>query len=156
MIANRILIPSLLIGWVIVIFSGCVGGGDELPQAEASGKVTMNGKPVSALVNFISKERGATYSATTNAAGEFKFDTTIDVGNYVVVVTPPPITEAPDSSEDMKKASEHRKQASIPEAYTNEARSGLTAEVKAEGENNFTFDLKAGGPGSGSSGMTPP
>lgn len=155
MIPIRMAIPLLLMGWGLVLFVGC-GRGDDLPQAEASGKVTMDGKPIQATVNFISKERGATFSATTNESGDFKFENPIDIGKYVVVITPPQITEAPDSPEDMKKASEHEKQASVPEGYTNEATSGLTAEVKSEGENNFPFDLKPGGPGSGTSGMAPP
>lgn len=137
----------MLGGLCVVLTSlGCGGGGDESPKASAQGKVTLGGDPVECSVTFVSKELGTVFTTEANDQGEFKFEDMIDVGTYTVVISSPQITQAPESPEDMKLAEDQRKKSEIPAGYSDEGKSGLTANVEEGKENQFTFDLKTSGP----------
>lgn len=136
---NRML--PLLIGLLLAVVSaGC--GPDGKATVEVTGKVTFKGAPVTeGQVTFLAED-GYSATAELDSSGKFTIET-LQVGKYTVSVNPPALTEAP--SEDPSKMGKPKQYKNIPQGYRNETTSDLTAEVTADGENNFTFDMKPGG-----------
>lgn len=137
--------PAVLgVSLILGAIAGC--GDGSLPIAEAEGKVTLNGQPVTeGSVTFISDERGSVYTAPLDSSGQFKFEEPVEVGSYTVTVNPPQPETPPETPEDMKKAAQ-MSQSGVPEGYHNEAISDLKAEVKQGQANSFTFELNPAGP----------
>ena len=141
--------------------SGCDSGptGPVGPQAEVSGTVTNNGKPVAvnSLVVFFNKDKGLTLSGPLDSLGKYSLfagdpKIGIPVGRYEVSVRPPveAIAQVSQTSEDYKKMMQGGGEKSltakpasapdIPEKFIDAKTSGLTFEVKA-GPNTFDMDL---------------
>jgi hypothetical protein len=106
----------------------------DLPElAPVRGTVTMQGKPMSGVgVTFFPMGKGPIATGNTNAEGQFVLMTSepgdgASVGSHRVSL---------GSAEEGRRPS-----MAIPEKYDRPDSSGLTAEVKAGEENNFTFDL---------------
>jgi len=133
---------------------GCSGGGDadRAKTVPVTGTVTYNGSPVEgATVTFSPAEPGGFGSiGTTDANGKFAVVSQWGAagavpGSYQVAISK---TEVETSDEGLEEAridedgsppaqiTEH-----LPEKYKSAKKSGLTADVKPEGENNFPFDL---------------
>lgn len=121
---------------LIGMLAGC-SGGDPIPDlAEVTGTVTWNGEPLDgALISFTPKQsdkqgRGKSSSGTTDAQGKFTLMYKEDlpgaiIGEHSVFIT--------------KNEGEEAGPGIIPTKYNFD--STLTANVKADGPNDFTFDL---------------
>lgn len=131
-----------------VPMSGC-GGGSGLKLQKVSGVVTFDGKPLTkGNVQFTpdgSKgTRGPMATGAIGPDGRFTLTTTTSgdgapVGFYRVTVNCWD-EGAPFDPKNPKPPTPAR--SLIPERYTDDNASGLTAEVKAGAKNEFTFELK--------------
>jgi hypothetical protein len=133
------------------ILPGCGGASRPTNRPEtvpASGTVTYQGKPVAgATVTFVADSpasaRGAV--ARTDESGQFKL-TTFDAGdgaipgNYRVTVAKMDATAVAENLDPTVPPPPPPKSV-LPEKFADPNTSGLTAEVKQDGENKFPFDL---------------
>ncbi|HUT93605.1 MAG TPA: carboxypeptidase-like regulatory domain-containing protein [Thermoguttaceae bacterium] len=132
---------------------GCSGGGDaDHPKTvSVTGTVTYNGSGVEgAMVTFSPAEAGGFGSiGTTDASGKFTLMSQWGAagavpGSYKVAISK---TEVQGVEADVEEAQidENAPPAQItehlPAKYKSAQTSQLTAEVKADGENDFPFDL---------------
>ncbi len=121
------------------LLSGC--GGSDGPIGTVSGKVTLDGEPVTAgEIGFISDE-GFSAVAEIGSDGSFALFENMPVGKYTVTVSPPAITEAPGEEGDTAELAS----TNVPEGYMDEGTSDISKDV-TEGENTMTIELKAAGP----------
>ena len=144
---------------------GCADKGADVGTTAVTGTVTLDGQPVEgASVSFSPKSAdGRAAAGKTDASGHFAL-TTIAAGDgampgsYGVTVTKtsggkPAMTGPPDASatpeeraaymasvQEMQKAPREITDL-LPVKYKTVADSGLTAEVKKGGKNEFTFEL---------------
>lgn len=117
-----------------------------LETLAAGGTVTFKGKPVQAgTVMFLAEDGRLAATAVTDEAGRFKLGTYrpndgAPVGRYIVFIEKTTETfvpaKSPDDSESPPVITHH-----LPEHYRDRQRSGLTAEVRPDGPNVFSFDL---------------
>ena len=137
-------------------FSGCGPASDvERPETAAvTGSVTYNGEAVAGAVVSFSPTGEAKDGAigTTDAQGKFTLQTQWGAkgavpGSYAVSVTKTEgiVTSEADLAEAQIGAPESapasEASSALPAKYGSSGTSGLTAEVSADGENNFTFEL---------------
>ncbi len=107
---------------------------ERLPTVPAAGAIQVRGGSVPDLaVSFQSRDGRIAARGQTDPTGAFTLSTyEVDdgapAGEYVVTVSVPSAPQAGRSP--------------IPLAYANPATSSLTAEVKPEGENRFTFEIR--------------
>ena len=141
--SNLLMIFAFIGGVVFIAAPGCGPSGPEM--GSVTGKVTLNGQPVSkGMVTFVAIEPNR-----PNATGMLKSDgsyslTTTEFGNgalvgeYKVAVSgkdPEAYNQVVAPGEPMKIES------SVPAKYENPDSSGLTAKV-VTGSNTHNFDLK--------------
>jgi hypothetical protein len=154
---------------VVALFCAGVGCGGEAGLkglVAASGTVTYKGAPVEgATVAFVPDGDGKAAGGRTDASGKFTLTTVnpgdgVLPGRYKVSVTKMVNldTAAQVTAEDMAKMVAGGKappmgptkgkpgdsggvRYDVPKKYSNPIESGLTAEVKASGTNDFTFEL---------------
>lgn len=122
---------SLFLG----LIAGCSGGGEPLPElAEVTGTVTLDGKPVENISVVFQPEAPdqATSRGTSNAEGKFSLMYNQDAAGAV-----------PGKHKVRFAVMDADATGLLPEKYTNAAKSGMTADVKQEGPNEFQFDLKS-------------
>jgi hypothetical protein len=130
--------PALL---VLLVWTGCDGPTDDLPREPVWGSVRFEGKPVeTGVIQFHpSSGPGQTQAGAVIRGGSYSIPRQEGPvpGSYRVVISSavgaaapagPPGRELPPPKE------------SIPARYN--TKSGLTAEVKKGGDNQFDFDLK--------------
>lgn len=120
---------------------GC-GPGETRPRTiEVTGVVTLDGQPVeAATVSFISASGGS--AGITDANGRFSLVNGAAPGRYDVTVTkmaggslrPPATSGGPPTGEPPKSL--------LPERYISPKNSGLSAEVTADGGNEFEVRLQ--------------
>jgi len=129
-----------LFGSASLLLAGCGGAPDDRPElADVTGVVTLDGEPVDgASVAFSPKSgmRGA--SGQTNAEGEFKLSYASTMGcplgeHTVEISTRREIQDEYGGVAGMEPET-------IPPQYRGNSTT-LTAEVTADGENHFVFDL---------------
>src|SRR5262245_18294102 len=151
----RRLTCCLLVGSLVL--PGCSGGGgpaNRRPTKKVTVTVIYKGSPLEgANVTFINQggDPGPAYGKT-NAQGKAKMKTYVEgdgavVGKHKVLVDKSEsISGAPTVAQNSKEYNPNAPPATVkyhvPQKYTNPATSGLTAEVKDSGPNDFTFDLK--------------
>jgi len=139
---------------LLACLAGCSGGGDDdrAPTVPVNGTVTYNGSPVEgATVTFSPTEPGGFGSiGTTDAKGRFSLMSQWGAagavpGSYQVAVSKTQVETSDDGLEEARIEEEDAPPAEItehlPEKYKSAKSSGLTADVQADGENSFTFDL---------------
>lgn len=142
---SRLVFISLAL---VVALCGCASESGP-PRGPVKGRVTMGGKPVaSATIVFENAELGVAQTAPLDGEGNYEFSAHnakgLPAGSYKValaqgrfmqpgeeipfvdVTKPPPPAPAGTS---------------IPEKYTKAQTSGLTADVKADSNPPFNFDL---------------
>ena len=132
---------------------GCSGesNADRPKTVPVTGTVTYNGSGVEgAMVTFSPAEPGGFGSiGTTDASGEFTLMSQWGAagavpGSYKVAISKTEVQTAEDGLEEARidenpppaEITEH-----LPAKYKSAQTSELTAEVKADGENDFPFDL---------------
>ena len=128
----------------MILAAGC---GDDAPTlAPAGGTVLFNGEPLAkANVVFIPEESGPSSVGQTGDDGRFTLLTGGEsgavVGKHQVAIQAVEDAELNEAGE-VEGAVKSR----IPEKYSNHLASGLSAEVKQDGENNFSFELTGPAP----------
>jgi hypothetical protein len=151
---------QFLFGILLTSLIGCGGGADGgKPVYSASGTVTLFGNPLpTATVAFAPQDGQPTAFGTTDAEGKFTL-TTYDfedgaaAGKFKVVITKsaPAATEAaPEGADhDADGGGGHDGESAtgvtaslVPPKYSAVDQTPLQAEVKASGENVFSFDIK--------------
>lgn len=131
---RNLFILSLAVG----LLGGCAGSE---PTGTVSGKVTLDGKPVTAgQISFISAA-GFSAIADLGEDGSFTLLENMPVDKYTVTLSPPAIMDAPGEEGDTAT----QPKSSIPEGYFDETTSDLKQDIAA-GVNNVTIELKADGP----------
>ncbi|MGQ9915697.1 MAG: carboxypeptidase regulatory-like domain-containing protein [Thermogutta sp.] len=157
----------------LVATAGCPGGGGaKLGTVKVTGTVTLDGAPLpGATVTFSPKSEGARAAfGTTDENGRFTL-TTLNAGDgalpgsYAVAVSKAIAAASSSPTQDPRAmgGSISPEEAArimalaqaggaataaaaanvVPEKYTSADRSGLTAEVKSGGDNNFSFELSS-------------
>ena len=136
------LVKLFLLSFVVVSI-GCGGGGaSDAPELSVvEGTVRYKGQPLGgASVSFV-PEGGRPATGMTDDNGHFTLTTTVvgdgaTIGSHAVMITK---LEAKDSNETDIYAEQ---KSLIPKKYGDLKKSGLTATVKSDEKNNFTFDLE--------------
>jgi hypothetical protein len=144
------ILPGACIVVALIISSGCGSTKDNRPRrVPVNGTVLRMGQPV-AEAEVIFEPVGNTPAATgeTDPSGRFRL-TTFDQydgaapGEYKVAVRKVQITPShrpPDAPDDLVTPPPEEKWL-LPVKYGHTVSSGLTATVKADGENDFRFEL---------------
>lgn len=146
----------------------CLGCGKGLQVTAVTGKVTLNGEPLSAAtVSFtpVTEGQGSNAVGSTDSAGQYKLtdlrsETTgsgAEPGMYNVSIVwrkaaGPDLSQSEGESQGGIQGNESSQAAiadSVPAPYMSPATSGLTAEVKRGESNVFDFDLKRDFKGAG-------
>lgn len=145
---------------VLALLVGC--GGSGLGTVPVSGKITVDGQPMEGvMVVYNPGDGGRAASGRTDAQGMYKLTTEIKddgalPGSYKIAVSkhenaaddvPTNVDPNDPASLDAvySKVDARKKQVStnyVADMYENHMGSGLSAEVKASGENKFDFDVK--------------
>ena len=142
------------IGLFFLVIAVCGCGSEKPATVKVSGTVTYKGEPVEgATVVFGSTSAGGRAAAgTTDSAGKFSL-TTFEKddgaipGSYTVAISKTETVGGMTADEEhaaISAGKEVRKAETIhklPEKYSNGLESGLKAEVKADGTNDFKFEL---------------
>jgi hypothetical protein len=123
---------------------GC-GASDDLPREGVTGTVTLNDKPLaSGFITFMPAGAEATQGGSVIQEGSYSIpsDQGLVPGTYKVLITSTGGGSATqtDHVTDMPGMPPIPAKEAIPAEYN--AKSTLTAEVKAGGENVFDFPLK--------------
>jgi len=153
MLVSRRLFPVMVVGAVVV--AGCSGSKlppGAKPTKKTSVTVLYKGAPVEgAAVTFVNQEGPPPANGRTDAQGKATLTTYIDgdgatLGTHKVMIDKSEAVGGQSVSTDDPKYDPYAKPATVkyllPQKYSNIATSGLTADVKAEGANEFTFELK--------------
>ncbi|WP_417385876.1 hypothetical protein [Gimesia sp.] len=128
----------LLMLFCAVCLTGCGSGVTETPRGDISGTVTFQETPVTeGTVNFFSGKTGIAAGAKLDEEGHFSIPDGIEIGSYMISITPPYVEEPPGLSSVESKPREFK---NIPAKYRTGETSGLTAEVKS-GENHYEFKM---------------
>jgi hypothetical protein len=123
-------------GLILVAIAGCGRPSYQLETAPVTGKVTLDGQPLSSgYVTFV-VARGRASSGEIRPDGTFEMSTYepgdgAQVGTHPVVITPVP----PDEYHSGPKP------VPVPERYTRSGTSGFTFEVKPGEENYLELNL---------------
>ncbi len=131
---------------MVLALSGCGGSGDGLPRQALSGSVTLDGSPLKdGTIQFTPVSEGQGTALT--AGGQIKDgqysvpqEQGLTPGTYKVsIYASSGEMQQPDEATGPGAAPKVMKEL-IPPKYN--ANTTLTAEVKADGDNTFNFDLK--------------
>ena len=136
----------------LLVTCGC-GGAGYGPTGTVTGKLTMEGSPVSAgyAVSFMQMEKGFLAYGITDAEGKFQVkswnDGNMPVGKYNVMIAPPVSDEAAAnlSAEDRFEQEQVRTakaKQTLPARNRETTTSGIEYDI-AQGSNNFDIDLKS-------------
>ena len=134
---------------------GCSGDSNENPnwpkRFPVRGSVTYKGKAIEgAEVTFKNFEKKATAIGKTDSGGRFELSTYTDKdgavsGAQAVTIRRVNVVDKTPKDVDLSaggKALPPEITWIIPEKFSIDGKSGLTAEVKEEGSNDFKFDLE--------------
>lgn len=140
----------------LAVFAAAAGGCGKQPSggAPVTGQVTQNGMPVQgASITFVPAAGGTAGFAMTDAEGKYTVRTAqgegLPPGSYQVTVTktdaPPPQNTVSDQDPAYVPPDPNAPPPVIkdllPAKYKDVQSSGLTADVKAGGKNEFSFPL---------------
>jgi len=145
-------------GFLVLLTSGCGGGGGDVSYARVTGTVTLDGKAVEgATVTFTPKGKGAISMGLTDADGRFDLKTATGktgavVGEHDVMVThsmtlgapaveakPDDLAPALDEAGNSPKSSGPQTRWIVPEKYSKPG--VLNATVPAAGLSDHKLDL---------------
>jgi hypothetical protein len=159
--ANTFTIRFLSVGMLAALALGCGSGGDQLPRAQVTGKVTLNGEPVSAATILFRPAagragRGKVENGVIVETSTYGINDGIVLGTHKIALQPvpdvAPVTTSrledsgtsggsqplPSYAADLRKPK--AKPADIPAKYQDPDLSGLTAEVSEDGS-ELTLEL---------------
>jgi hypothetical protein len=131
-----------------LIAIGCGGAdGPALDLAPAEGTVNLDGSPLPNAVVTFHPESGRPATGRTDDSGHFTLMTKepgdgAKIGSHKVTVMADNTMSGEINSEDAYSVPDPNSESAVPGKYVNQNTSGLTADVTADGENKFTFDLE--------------
>ena len=133
---------------------GCPGGGDADRPATVpvTGSVTYNDSAVTGATVTFSPAAGGKFGSigTTDSQGEFTLMSQWGApgavpGSYAVTISKTEVQAGGEEGLEEARLGDDAGEAAVtehlPEKYKSAETSELTAQVNAEGQNNFTFDL---------------
>jgi len=131
----------LIVCGVICSFGGCKGKSDGRPSAQISGRVTLDGKPLSeGSIQFTSSKTGESAYSNLSDEGSYSiFFPSVDIGAEYAVTLGPPVNDLEEQEAQAIKPL----RLMFPRKYTRRTSSGLTAKIEKLGDNEFSFDLKS-------------
>lgn len=133
---------GLLFSLILISASSCSGAPNDTPETvEVKGVVTISGNPISdATIVFLPKS-GPSAVGRTDQSGAYTLKTGKTPGaipgQHTVTITPGGEISMPGTEAAKKDQSKPE----IPPEYGDPKKSGLTADVKATGENVIDFKL---------------
>jgi hypothetical protein len=114
-------------------------------MADASGTVTYNGDPLEGATVIFAPETGLPATGITDANGRFTWNTRGEPGAVVgpgkVAITAVEQLIVVEGREPTAQELANMSRSLIPEKYGHPMTSELSAEVKADETNEFTFEL---------------
>jgi hypothetical protein len=123
---------------------GC-GRGDKLLLADAGGTVTYNGDPLEGATVVFVPDSGLPATGITDAEGRFTWNTRGDSGAVVglgkVTITAVEQLIVVEGREPTAEELANMSRSLLPEKYGHPTTSELSAEVKADEKNEFTYKL---------------
>ncbi len=121
----------------MVAVIGCAGSKED--GGPVSGKVTLNGKPLTgADIKFHNPDLGFGVTCPLNEDGTFASNDIVPAATYQIAIAPSASGLEPGAS---GMPTIPKLPSGLPKKYTVPEKSGVTAEVKAQPENNFEFAL---------------
>lgn len=134
---------------VVCLIAAIVGGcsdSSQLPTAKVTGKVLHNGQPLTTGSISFQPEAGWPASGQLQSDGSFTLTTYHD-GDGAIIGKHRVLINATSAVEEAGPNVEPQAPMSlVPEKYSSFSTSGLTADVTANGENSFTFELEGAAP----------
>ncbi len=141
---------ALLWGWTVL--PGCSSGHDYGPTGRVTGRLTMDGAPLSAGsgVCFMEPMAGFLAFGMTDADGKFSVDSwnegNLPVGKYKVWLASPPGAAPREMTSEERMdhpelAAEPKVRLEFPRKYVDKKTSGLEFDVK-EGDNHFDINVE--------------
>tara|TARA_R110002095_G_scaffold184553_6_gene161758 strand:+ start:5669 stop:6145 length:477 start_codon:yes stop_codon:yes gene_type:complete len=128
----------LLLVLSLISLTGCGNAPRGIPRGDISGEVTFQDAPVTeGVVTFFSDKTGIAAGTKLDNNGSFSIPDGIEVGTYVVTITPPYEEEPPGLSVVEKP---QKKYPDIPVKYRSGETSGLQAKVES-GTNHYEFKM---------------
>ena len=133
-----------LVAALAITAAGC-GRGDKLLMADAAGTVTYNGDPLEGATVVFAPDSGLPATGVTDADGRFTLNTRGEPGAVVgpgkVAVTAIEQLIVVEGREPTAQELANMSRSLIPEKYGHPTTSELSADVKADETNEFTFKL---------------
>lgn len=129
---------SVLLGVsALVVACGCGQGSHELETAPVTGRVVMNGEPVTSGYIYTSPRRGRLATGKIDAGGTFSLGTYgksdgAVIGEHAVMLAPIPRDEAPTPEGAIVP----------PKKYASASTSGIVIDVPPEGLTDFVIELQ--------------
>jgi hypothetical protein len=122
------------------VTTGCGRPAYQLETAPVSGRVTLDGQPVTSGYVFVVPSKGRMAKGSIQPDGTFALTTYetgdgAQVGSHSVIVTPVPRDEG---------FSGPRERNPIPAKYARAQTSGLTLDVKPDGNSEVLLELSSG------------
>lgn len=141
---------------ILVAASGCGGGTNFGPMGSVSGKLSMDGKPLTegTQLLFMQMSDGYAAFAHTDAEGSYQLQwmregvthSEVPVGDYKILIQPPTVRDVEElTPEEMLEGADadlESAEPDFPSKYQEHRTSGLTFTVK-EGANTCDLDLKS-------------
>lgn len=123
---------AMILVAAFIVFAGC--GSKPQPTSTISGKVTLNGKPVTlGSVSFYDAAKGTGADAPIGADGSFSV-TKVPLGDYQVSVMPPQLGPEDPMTPEVKNYP-------VPAKFRNGSTSGITCKVDKE-KVDLPIDIK--------------
>ena len=133
-----------LVAALAMTAAGC-GRGDKPLMADAAGSVTYNGDPLEGATVVFVPDSGLPATGITDAEGRFTWNTRGDSGAVVgpgkVAITAVEQLIVVEGREPTAQELANMSRSLIPEKYGHPMTSQLSADVKADERNEFTFKL---------------
>lgn len=123
----------------ILTSAGCAGAKED--GGLVSGKVTLNGKPLSgADIKFHNADLGFGVTCPLNEDGTFASVDIVPAATYQIAIAPSASGLEPGAS---GMPIIPKLPSGLPKKYTVPEKSGVSAEVKNQPQNDFEFDLSS-------------
>ena len=130
----RMTIFTATAAFIILVAAGC--GSDAPPTAPVTGTVTYKGAPLKeATISFMPKDGRPGYGKIVD--GSIKDVMTLEPGDGAPVGPSQVTIQAAQGGGDMYA----EQKSLIPDRYGSPEKSGLTADIKADGPNELKFEL---------------
>jgi len=139
----------MVLGLAVWFVSGC-GGTDRLETAEVTGKVTLDGQPLSHGTVIFAPERGRGATADNQSDGSFTLSTyrrgdgaIVGMHKISVFCTEEVVETQPNDPGNLDAGMFKMDRSLIPTKYNSPGTSGLTFEVKAKTDNVADLELSS-------------